>query len=226
MRLPPEDAPEQAGTARFRWPPAWPTSPGSLPDDELAEAAESGALMSLEVAAAAERMLDDPKAQALFDNPLTSGSSPEGRRSNRTSWSMTTSMTTSGSPWPRYGLPPFLRRFRATPSTSSPPRPLHQRHAGEHYDMAPVGPDFVRVEEHGAPRGGILRQAGVLSATLPPIVPRRRGADGGSWRSSSARTSNRRRTDPLLRSDTPRRGLHRDPDSCSTSPTRPAPGVT
>ncbi len=47
----------------------------------------------------------------------------------------------------------------------------------DHYDLEPVGADFVHLETHDAPRGGVLRQAGVLAANSHPYrtSPTRRG---------------------------------------------------
>jgi hypothetical protein len=154
----------------------------SIPDEALNEAAESGSLVTdAEVTAQIERMLDDPKAVALFDNLADQwllARKVETIQPNRVVFEDFDSAL-------RASMAEEVRRFFR--SFVDPDRTLFDLLAStdlfvddvmaEHYGLAPVGPGFVHLEQHSAPRGGILRQAGVLSANSHPYrtSPTRRG---------------------------------------------------
>jgi hypothetical protein len=126
-------------------------------------------------------MLDDPKAVALFDNLADQwllARKVETIQPNRVVFEDFDSAL-------RASMAEEVRRFFR--SFVDPDRTLFDLLAStdlfvddvmaEHYGLAPVGPGFVHVEQHSAPRGGILRQAGVLSANSHPYrtSPTRRG---------------------------------------------------
>ncbi|MGB0592342.1 MAG: DUF1592 domain-containing protein [Myxococcota bacterium] len=183
VELPPEDEPDSvtlsshqlaARLSHFFW--------SSVPDAALAEAAEGDALTTdEEVAAQAERMLDDPKAVALFDNLADQWLLARKVETIQPNIAVFDDFTSAL----RSAMAEEVRQFFR--SFVDPNRTLFDLLTStdlyvddvmaKHYGLPPVGPDFVHLESHGAPRGGILRQAGVLAANSHPYrtSPTRRG---------------------------------------------------
>ena len=183
VEMPPLDEPEStqldsyqvaARLAHFLW--------SSVPDEALNEAAASGALLSAdEIAAQTERMLDDPKAQALFDNLADQwllARKVETIQPNLVVFDdFDDALRQAMAEEVRHFLRSFVSGERTLFDLVASSDVFINDVLAKHYDMAPVGPEFVRVESHGAPRGGVLRQAGVLSANSHPYrtSPTRRG---------------------------------------------------
>ena len=183
VELPPEDAPESlaldgyqlaARLAHFLW--------SSIPDDTLDEVSDGGGLTSEDaLIAQAERMLDDPKAAALFDNLADQwllARKVETIQPNLAVFDefddeLRRSMAEEVRQFFRSFLDPERTLFDLLTSTDL----YIDDVLAQHYGLPAVGPGFVHLKEHGAPRGGVLRQAGVLAANSHPYrtSPTRRG---------------------------------------------------
>lgn len=154
----------------------------SMPDAELFDLAATGALLDpATLAAQADRMLDDPRTDALLEGFVGQ-------------WLFTRAIDElAPDPWTYPDFDPELRAsmraetelFFNTFLTES--RPLTELltatdtfiddRLAAHYDLPAVGPGFVRITDAAPRRGGLLRQAGILAVLSHPnrTSPVRRG---------------------------------------------------
>jgi len=163
-----------ARLAHFLW--------SALPDEALFTAADADALQTAEqVEAQARRMLDDPRALTLFDDVADQwllARKVESIQPNPTVFNtFDDALRQAMADEVRHFFRSFADGSRSIFDLIGATDLFVNDVLAEHYDMPPVGPDFVHLETHDAPRGGILRQAGVLAANSHPYrtSPTRRG---------------------------------------------------
>lgn len=155
---------------------------GSMPDPLLDAAADAGELgTSGEIAAQAERMLDDPRSEGLVANLASQwllGRHLEAASPSKAAFpDWDEPLRFAMAEEAKLFLRSFLEDDRPLAELVASADVFVDERLAAHYGLEPVGPGFVHVLEHETERGGLLAQGGLLTALSQSTrtSPTRRG---------------------------------------------------
>ncbi|MBK8255996.1 MAG: DUF1592 domain-containing protein [Polyangiaceae bacterium] len=154
----------------------------TMPDDELFAAAESGDLRSEEgIRSQVKRMIVDPKSDRFVDSFAGQWLYTRALKNHQPDYNYFPTYDEALGNAMRRETELFLREFLHTDlpiqEMLTAKFTFANDRLGEHYGLDVLGPEMVKVQIADGKRGGLLRQAGILTVTSYPTrtTPVKRG---------------------------------------------------